>query len=103
MEELGQLATVPNKTKRTKNNSYPANPIKTIPLTVYNSSKLEQTKNAPQHGQPCGVAAVVAVLDAGPELSPKCKTGNGFIKTSSIKLTKQKIIQVLLDSGSKVI
>ena len=39
-------------------------------------------------------------LEAGPELCPKCKTGKGFIKNSSIKLPKQKIIQVLLDSGS---
>ena len=41
---LGQLATVPNKIKRTNNNSYPTDPIKTIPLKVINSSKLEQKK-----------------------------------------------------------
>ena len=48
----------------------------------------------------CGVTAVAAVLEAGPELSPKCKTGKGCIKTSSIKLPKQKTIQDFLDSGS---
>ncbi len=97
--ELGQLATVPNKIKRTKNNSYPTDPIKTIPLEN-NASKLKQTKNSPQHVKPCGVTAVAAVLEAGSELSPKCKTGKGCIKTSSIKLPKRKIIRVLLDSGS---
>ena len=97
--KLGHLATVPNKIERTKKNSYPTDPIKTIPLEN-NSSKLEQTKNSPRHIKPCGVTAIVAVLEAGPELSPKCKTGKGYIKTSSIKLLKQKVIRVLLNSGS---
>ena len=60
--------------KRTKNNSYQTDPIKTIPLKVNNSSKLEQNKNSPQHDNTCGVTAVAAVLEAGPELCPKCKT-----------------------------
>jgi hypothetical protein len=61
------------------------------------SSFLGQKKNSPQH-VPCGVTAVAAVLEAGPELCPKfqnakkCKSGK--------KVPKRKIIQVLLDSGS---
>jgi len=97
--ELAQLAIVPNEIKKTKNNSYPTDPIKTIPLKNINSSKLEQNKNSPQHDtKSCGVTAVVAVLEAGPELCPKCKTGRGCIKTSSIKFPKIKIIRVLLNS-----
>jgi hypothetical protein len=98
--ELKHLANVPNKIKITKNNSFPTNPIETIPLEN-NSIKSEQTKeNSPQHVKPCGVTAIAAVLEAGPELIPKCKTGKFCIETSSIKLPKRKIIRVLLDSGS---
>jgi hypothetical protein len=90
--KLGQLATVPNKIKRTKNNSYPTNPIKTILLTINNSSKFKQNKNSPQHDNTCGVTAIVAVLVAGPEICPKCKTGKVCIKNSIIKLPKQRTI-----------
>ena len=65
---------------------------------MIHASKLEQNKNF-QHDT-CGVTAVAAVLEAGPELCPKCKTGKDCIKNSSIKLPKQNIILVLLDSGS---
>ncbi len=85
--ELAQLAIVPNKIKKTKNYSYPTDLIKTIPLEN-KSSKFEQTKNSPQHVKPCGVTAIADVLEAGPELSPKCKTGKFCIKTSSIKVPK---------------
>ena len=64
---------------------------------MIHSSKLEQNKNS-QHDT-CGVTAVSAVLEAGPELRPKCKTGKFCIKTRSKKNPKRKIIRVLLDSG----
>jgi hypothetical protein len=89
--ELRHVANVPNKIKRTKNNSYLINPIKTIPLEVIHASKLEQNKNS-QHDT-CGVTAVAAVQEAGPELRPKCKTGKFCIKTSSKKCQNKKLFE----------
>jgi hypothetical protein len=87
--ELGHVANVPNKIKKTENNSYPTDLIKTIPLEVNHSSFLEQKKNSPQH-VPCGVTAVAAVLKAGPELHPECKNGK-FCKSSRKKYQNEKL------------
>ena len=62
-----------------------------------NSSFLEQKKNSSQHDT-CGVTAMAAVLEAGPELCPKCKNKNKYFK-SSRKARKRNLIRVLLDSG----
>jgi len=70
--ELGHIANVAHKTNKRKIESYPTDPIKTIPLDVNHSSFLEQKNNSPQHDT-CEVKAVAAVLEAGPELCPKCK------------------------------
>ena len=88
--ELGHVANVPSKIKSTKNNSYPSDPIKTILLEVIHDSKLEQNKNS---HDTCGVTAVAAVLEAGPELCPKCKTGKLCIKTSSKKGQNKKLFE----------
>ena len=69
---------------------YPYYPIKTILLEVIHANKLEQNKNF-QHDT-CGVTAEAALLEAGPELCPKCKTGKFRIKTSRKKLPKRKSI-----------
>ena len=45
--ELVHVAHVTNKTKKRKFESYPTDPIKTIPLEVKNSSFLEQKKLLP--------------------------------------------------------
>ena len=76
--------------KKKKNNSYPSDPIKTIPLEVIHASKLEQNKNS---HDTCGVTAVAAVLEAGPELRPKCKTGKFCIKTSRKKGQNKKLFE----------
>ena len=68
--ELANIANVANKIKKRKFESYPTDPIKTIPLEVNHSSFLEQKKHSPQH-VPCGVTAVAAVLEVGPELRLK--------------------------------
>ena len=70
MGELAHIANVAHKTNKRKIESYPTNLIKTIPLDVNHSSFLEQKKNSPQD-ETCGVTAVAAVLEAGPELCPK--------------------------------
>ena len=76
---------------KNNNNSYPSNPIKTIPLEVIHASKLEKNKNF-QHDT-CGVTAVADVLEASPELRPKCKTGKFCIKTSSKKGQNEKLLE----------
>ena len=64
------------------------------------SSFLEQQKHSLQH-EKCGVTAIVAEIKAGPELRPTCnKNKYCKSKSSSKKVPKQKIIRVLLDSGS---
>ena len=88
--ELEHVANVLNKIKKTKNNSYPTNPIKTILLEVIHASKLEKNKNS-QHDT-FGVTAIAAVQEAGPELCPKCKTGKFCIKTSSKKCQNEKYL-----------
>ena len=55
------------------------------------ASKLEQNKNFQY--DTCGVTAVAAVLEAGPELCPKCKTGKFCIKTSSKKGQNEKVFE----------
>ena len=70
--ELAHIENVAHKIDKRKTESYPTNLIKTIPLDVNHSSFLEQKKNSPQHDT-CGVTAVAAVLEAGPELCPKRK------------------------------
>ena len=70
MGELAHIENVAHKTNKRQIESYPPDPIKTILLDVNHTSLLEQTKNSPQHDT-CGVTAVAAVLEAGPELSPK--------------------------------
>ena len=64
------------------------------------SSFLEQQKHSLQH-EKCGVTAIVAEIKAGPELRPT-RNKNKYCKSksSSKKVPKQKIIRVLLDSGS---
>ena len=97
MGELVNIANVAHKTNKIE--SYPTDPIKTIPLDVNHSSFLEQKKNSPQHDT-CGVTALAAVLAAGPELCPKIKKMKNKYCKSSIKAPTRKIIRVLLDSGS---
>ena len=97
MGKLVHLADVANKFKKLKIDIYnPPDPMKTTPLEN-NSSFLEQKKHSPQHF-PCGVTAVVAVMKAGPELRPKCKKNKKM--HCSKKIPKQKIIRILLNSGS---
>ena len=90
-EEQGHIANVPYKIKKTKNNSYSSDPIKTIPLEVIHASKLEQNENS-QHNT-CGVTAIAAVLETGPELCLKCKPGKFCIKTSSKKCRNKKLFK----------
>ena len=75
MGELSHEENVTHKINKRKIESYPTDPIKTIPLDVNHSSFLGQKKNSPQH-ETCGVTAVAAVLEAGSELCPKCKKEN---------------------------
>ena len=95
--ELAHIANVAHKTNKRKIESYPTNLIKTITLDVNHYSFLEK-KNSPQHDT-CGVTALAAVLEAGPEISPKKCKKIKYCK-SSRKGPTRKIIQVLLNSGS---
>ena len=46
--ELAHIANVTHKCNKIKIESYPTNPIKTIPLDVNHSSFLEQKNNSPK-------------------------------------------------------